>query len=139
MTSISLGFEVTDVKKPVLSVNRICEKGNVVQFGRKEGESFIKNSSSGEWVPLRMRNKSYVMDVQLCVDSAAEESVCPKDWAEVYGLEPGQGRKISLINATGGAIQHYGRRNVVLGLTRFFRGKADETPRVVDFAYKSQQ
>ena len=32
---MSLGFQVADVKKPLVSVRRITEKGNLVQFGPK--------------------------------------------------------------------------------------------------------
>ena len=33
---IGLPFQVCDVKKPLVSVKRICEKGNIIQFGPKK-------------------------------------------------------------------------------------------------------
>ena len=56
---LGVGFEVTDVKKPLMSVKRICEKGNIVQFGPKE--SFIQNLQSGEKLKMHKRGNSYVL------------------------------------------------------------------------------
>ena len=39
---MGLGFQVTDVQKP-LALWRIAEKGNVVQFGPRPEDNFIKN------------------------------------------------------------------------------------------------
>jgi hypothetical protein len=45
----------------------------------------------------------------ITIDSAAEESVCPKAWAEAFGTRPA-GRKMRFINASGGEMGHYGER-----------------------------
>ena len=37
-----LCFQVTDVRKPLLAVKRITERGNIVQFGPAENDNFIK-------------------------------------------------------------------------------------------------
>ena len=56
---LGVGFEVTDVKKPLMSVKRICEKGNLVQFG--PDESFIQNLESGEKLMMHKRGNTYVL------------------------------------------------------------------------------
>ena len=108
LTQIQLGFQVTDVKKPLVAVKRICEKVNVVQFGPGANDNFISNKQSGAKMYLKPKGRSYVMQVQfgngewseVTVDSAAEESVCPKDWAQQYGMkEMGDHAKMKLVNA----------------------------------------
>ena len=50
---------------------------------------------------------------EVTIDSAAEESVCPKEWEEssgTAGVE--EGEKLKLINASGGRINHFGSRRV---------------------------
>ena len=56
---LGVGFEVTDVRKPLMSVKRICERGNIVQFGPEE--SFIQNLQSGEKLKMHKRGNSYVL------------------------------------------------------------------------------
>ena len=83
--AMGLSFQVTDVRKPLLAVKRITEKGNVVQFGPAESDNYIKNKLSGNKILLRKKGGSYIMDVsfwgngedwvEIAVDSAAEESV----------------------------------------------------------------
>jgi hypothetical protein len=47
--------------------------------------------------------------MEITVDSAAEESVCPKEWCKEYGTkEPSKWLKF--INASGGVMNHYGER-----------------------------
>ena len=83
---MSLRFEVADVKKPLIAVKRICEKGNIVSFGPKDGDNFIQNKDTGDKVILRPSGKgSYMMGVSfdegistlMTVDSGAKENVCP--------------------------------------------------------------
>jgi hypothetical protein len=45
----------------------------------------------------------------ITIDSAAEESVCPRDWARAFGTKDA-GRKLKFINASGGEMGHYGER-----------------------------
>ena len=48
------------------------------------------------------------------VDSAADESVCPKDWANMFDLQKiEEGKELRLRSANGGKIAHYGQRDVV--------------------------
>jgi hypothetical protein len=46
---------------------------------------------------------------EITIDSAAEESVCPKAWAEAFGTKS-VGKKMRFINASGGEMGHYGER-----------------------------
>ena len=48
---------------------------------------------------------------EITVDSAADESVCPRGWAAHFGTDPVE-RKLQLVNASGGPIGHYGSRQV---------------------------
>ena len=45
--AMSLCFQVTDVRKPLVAVKRIAQKGNVVQFDPAENDNFIQNELSG--------------------------------------------------------------------------------------------
>ena len=83
---MSLGFQVASVKKPFIAVKRIVEKGNVVQFGKKDDDNFISNVETGDKMMLKPNGKgSFVMQVkfsngeqtEITVDSGAEENVCP--------------------------------------------------------------
>ena len=53
--------------------------------------------------------------VKIAIDSAAAESVCPLDWAPEFGVKPcGPGQQQTLVNASGGGIQHFGEKRVAL-------------------------
>ena len=54
---MNLKFEVADVKKPLIAVKRICEKGNTVSFGPTGADNFIQNRDTGDKVPLRPSGK----------------------------------------------------------------------------------
>ena len=62
---MGLGFEVTDVRKPLASVSRICEKGNIVQFGPAAEDNFIMNKSSQLKVLMMKKGNSYVIQGDL--------------------------------------------------------------------------
>ena len=65
---IGLDFEVTDVKKPLVAVFRICEKGNLVQFGPKDEDNFVKNIKTQEKIMMKKEGNSYVMEVDMLKD-----------------------------------------------------------------------
>jgi hypothetical protein len=46
---------------------------------------------------------------EIVIDSAAEESVCPKNWGAMFGTRPSE-KKMRFINASGGEMGHYGER-----------------------------
>ena len=60
---LSLGFQVSDVQKPLAAVWRIAEKGNVVQFGPRDEENFIRNVESGKVINMVRKAGSYVIEV----------------------------------------------------------------------------
>ena len=62
---LGIGFEVTDVKKPLMAVSRICEKGNIVQFGPDERQNFIQSIATGDKLYMTRRGNSYVLSGDL--------------------------------------------------------------------------
>ena len=70
---------------------------------------------------MRKKGGSYVIDVcmngvtqEITVDSAAEESVCPNDFGEEFGIAKVEcGKGMRLVNASGGRINHHGKRTVL--------------------------
>jgi hypothetical protein len=113
-------FQVAEVKKPLISVKRITEKGNVVAFGPEDDDNFIMNSVTGDRIPLVPNGRgSFLMKVQfedgeeaeITVDSGAEENVCPVDWGKQYRMTRPK-KRLRFYNASGGVIRHYGEREV---------------------------
>ena len=71
---------------------------------------------------LRRKGRgSYLMDVNISggdstsitVDSGAEESVCPWEWGAQFPVRE-SAKKMSFKNASGGNIEHYGTREVMV-------------------------
>ena len=57
-------FQVTDVRKPLLAVKRITEKGNVVQFGPAENDNYVyKKQTVWEEDPANEKMGSYIIDL----------------------------------------------------------------------------
>jgi hypothetical protein len=67
---MSLGFQVSDVSKPLLAVWRIAEKGNRIQFGPEEKDNFIENVRSGKRVMMKRKGGSYVIPAELVVEES---------------------------------------------------------------------
>ena len=61
-TKLSLKFQVADVRKPLMSVKRITEKGNFVSFGPADKDNFIVNKISGLKVPLRAERQRFILN-----------------------------------------------------------------------------
>ena len=61
---MGMEFQVSDVKKPLVAVWRIADKGNIVQFGPREEDNFIMNVESQEKVMMKRKKGSYVLDVE---------------------------------------------------------------------------
>eukprot|EP00973_Karenia_brevis_P089459 12397849-Karenia_brevis.AAC.1 len=96
---MTLDFQVADVSKPLLAVERIVEKGNIVVFGPGEEWNFIFNRNTEDKVTLKPNGRgSYLMKVEfvgggstkITVDSRAEESVCPWEWGQQFGCKEAQ-------------------------------------------------
>ena len=61
---MSLAFQVAAVKKPLIAVKRITEKGNHVMFGPQEEDNYILNKDTGDKLMLKPKGRgSYVMEV----------------------------------------------------------------------------
>ena len=59
---MGLTFQVTDVKKPLLAVRRLVEKGNKVVLSAGDGESFIQNLETKVKVPIKKKGGSFVIE-----------------------------------------------------------------------------
>ena len=46
--NLAMKFQVTDVRKPLLAVSRLCEQGNCVQLGPRASDNYIENVASGQ-------------------------------------------------------------------------------------------
>ena len=66
---MSLGFQVSDVQKPLAAVWRIADKGNLVHFGPKAEDNYIQNVVTQRKIPMVRRGGSYVVEA----DFVAEE------------------------------------------------------------------
>ena len=61
---MGMGFQASDVRKPLAAVFRIVEMGNRVQFGPEAEDNFIENVKTKKKIMLRKKGRSYVMDVE---------------------------------------------------------------------------
>ena len=59
---IGLRSQVTDVRKPLLAVRRLVEKGNVVVLAEGDGESYVWNKNSKVKIPIRKKGGSFVIE-----------------------------------------------------------------------------
>ena len=62
---IGMPFQACDVKRPLAAVRRICEKGNIVQFGPSSDDNFIMNVMSREKIWLQQERGQYIMEASL--------------------------------------------------------------------------
>ena len=51
--TIKVDFQVAAVRKPLMSVKRICENGNRVCFGPSENDNYVENIKTNKKVALR--------------------------------------------------------------------------------------
>lgn len=63
----SLGFEVTDVTRPLVVVRRIVERGNELHFDEDGG--WIRNVTWGSRIPLKRKGGWYVLMLNLLADA----------------------------------------------------------------------
>jgi hypothetical protein len=71
-TIVGMTFQSTGVKKSLAAVWRVCEKGNVIQFGDEAEDCFIKNKKSGRKIFMRKKKCSYVLDVEFVLKRGGE-------------------------------------------------------------------
>ena len=118
---VDLGFQVADVKKPLIAVERITERGNHAMFGPQEEDNYIWNKAIGNKMMWKPRGRgSCVMEGEfvggektiITADSGAEENICPWEWGEkLFGTRHSR-EHMQYKNASGGNIQHWGNREV---------------------------
>ena len=53
-------FQVSDVRKPLAAVWRICDKGNRVCFGPSEEDNYIQHKETGKMISMRRKGGSYI-------------------------------------------------------------------------------
>ena len=70
--AVGIKFQVTDVKKPLLAVRRLVEKGCTVTMANGEGESFIMNNESKVKIPIVKKGGSFVIEARF-VKKALQE------------------------------------------------------------------
>jgi hypothetical protein len=62
---MGLRFQVTDVRKPLISVARVVEMGNTVQFGPRAEDNFVYNQKTGNKVMMEKKGNSFVIRGEL--------------------------------------------------------------------------
>jgi hypothetical protein len=65
---MSLGFQVSDVQKPLVAVRRIAEKGNLVKFGPRAEDNYIESVSTGSKIMMIRKGGSYVIPAEMVVE-----------------------------------------------------------------------
>ena len=65
---MSLGFQVSDVQKPLVAVRRISEKGNLVKFGPRAEDNYIESVSTGSKIMMIRKGGSYVIPAEMVVE-----------------------------------------------------------------------
>ena len=68
---IGIKFQVTDVRKPLLAVLRLVEKGNVVMFGPEPQQNYIHHLQSGQKIPMERRGGTFVIKAHFVKELAA--------------------------------------------------------------------
>ena len=59
-----MAFHVTDVKKPLAAVCKIADKGNIVCFGPRACDNYIKNIETGEVTKMTREKGQYVIEFE---------------------------------------------------------------------------
>ena len=58
---LSVTFQVTDVKKPLIAVDKLAEYGNLVQFGPHPESNFIQSVDGSVKIPMKKKGRSFVL------------------------------------------------------------------------------
>ena len=70
---LGMDFQVSDVQKPLAAVWRVADAGNIVQFGPKAEDNFVKSVKTGEKMMMKKKGGSYVIEVEF-VSKAKDDS-----------------------------------------------------------------
>ena len=65
---VGLRFQVTDVKKPLLAVRRLVERGNIVSFGAEPSQNYILHIESGRRIAMEKKGGSFVIKAEFVMD-----------------------------------------------------------------------
>ena len=60
---VPMRYQVAEVRKPLTSVSKICDRGNRVTFCRNWG--YVQNLFTGQCTPLRRDGGVYMLDLWL--------------------------------------------------------------------------
>ena len=71
---VGLKFQVTDVRKPLLAVRRLVEKGSVVSFGPDPNDNYIYNKATGKRIPMEKKGGSFIIKAHFAAEVEAPES-----------------------------------------------------------------
>ena len=69
---MEIGFQVADVRKPLLAVRRLVEKGNTVVLAGCEGESYVYHEASNTKVPIKKKGGSFVIEAHFVKQVGAQ-------------------------------------------------------------------
>ena len=78
---LGLIFQVTDVRKPLLAVRRLVERGNQVVLASGDGESYVYNTVNKTTVPVKKKGGSFVIEAQFVKQMLAPSSAAAQDFA----------------------------------------------------------
>ena len=67
-------FQVTDVRKLLLAVRRLVEKGNVVQCGPEPEHNFILNKATNKKIMMEKKGGSFVIEANFVKEIAERSS-----------------------------------------------------------------
>ena len=91
-----------------------CTSGSAAIRAVEEGE-VEEQTIGGVWTISQVNAgaKKVQLEGEVTIDSAAEESVCPKDWAQMFPTQTPRSW-LKFANASGGRMAHYGTKRVLL-------------------------
>ena len=113
-------FHLTNVKKMLISVDRLGAAGNHVNFGPEKCDNYIINKKTGRKIEMRKKGGVYEIDVVfrcgetweqgvMTVDSGAEDCVMPWNWyKKVEASEKAHG--VQFMGADGTDLGNYGKK-----------------------------
>ena len=68
-------FQVTDVRKPLLAVRRLVERGSTVHFGMEPQDNYIYNTHTAVKIPMERRGGSFVIKAHFMKELSEAEPV----------------------------------------------------------------
>ena len=128
----TIEFNVADVRKPLASAAKMVQQGNRVVLD-SDG-SYIQNKSTGECMQVKLKDETFVFDVQyengeagaITLDSGAGVHVWPKNQLKEVPLLPRKpGLRMSAANGT--EIANLGRKVIRFRGNDFARATAESS------------